>query len=129
MAGPGLTILESQHKIPTISRDDAFNRLKTNERIKWLIRLIDYDPATQGNLEIGEFPRIGPKEQRFSFVGNYEELRGYHVSDAVRMTGEIMGPRKHVSAVIFELVGNVYPANARGLLQAINKTENHLHTT
>ena len=36
-----------------------------------------------------------------------------------------MGPERHVSAVIFELVGNLYPANARGLLQAISKTENY----
>jgi hypothetical protein len=127
LAGPGFTILTSKSKIPTVSREESFNRLKTNERVDWLIRLIAYDPAKDPGLEIGEIRSLGPPDHEFTWVGNYEELRGYSASEAARMAGLITGPRKHVSAIIFQLVGDLYPANTRGLLQIIRLLESEHH--
>jgi hypothetical protein len=78
-------------------------------------------------LEIGRLSFLGPPTQEFTWVGNYEELRGYSAGEAARMAGLVTGPRKHVSAIIFELVGELYPASARGLLQIINSVEKEHH--
>jgi hypothetical protein len=66
---------------------------------------------------------LGPKSQFFTFVGNYEEMAGYTAKDALLMTGGGYTDGMHISAVIFRLRGNLYPANARGLLQVVREVE------
>jgi hypothetical protein len=111
--------------IDKISTQQMFDNLRTNARVSWLIRLIPFDPNTQKYLEIGQFDHLGLPTQKYSFVANYQELRGYGVSEAVRMIGGKVQPGDHVSAVIFPLLHthSFYPANARGLLQVIHAIE------
>jgi SEFIR domain len=113
---------EERRTIPKISTDQAFLNLGLNARISWLLRLIAFDPG-QASLEVGVVPTLGNPSQKFIFVSNYDELRGYTVSQAYRMSGGVIRSKQHVSAIIFPLQGDLFPANARGLLQAINKIE------
>jgi hypothetical protein len=132
LIGPGLSILNSRTVIAQVSRSQALKNLETNERVSWLIRLIAFNSSKDPNLGVGDFPRLGPVKppaqytQQFTFVADYQELRGYNVMDAVRMTGLQMRAFEHVSAIIFPLEvikDRLYPANARGLLQVISKVE------
>lgn len=123
LVGPGYAIIQARTTIAAIERNQAFENLKQNSRVSWLIRLIVFDPQASPYLEVGKFEKLGPPANKYTFVASYEELRGYHVSDAVRMTGGIMRSRQHVSVVIFPRPDMVYPANARGLLQVIDEIE------
>ena len=69
----------------------AFDRLQRNQEARWLIRFISYEnDSTSGKeLAINKLERLGPKDQLFSFVADYEELAGYTVKQATEMTGNI----------------------------------------
>ena len=113
-----------RNPIEKVSVATAFGNLETNARITWAIRLIPFDPETQPQLAIGQLKQIGPSEQKYTFVGVYDELVGYGVDDAVRMLGGTYYSPERVSAIIFPLAGRqIYPANARGLLQVIQNIE------
>jgi hypothetical protein len=85
--------------------------------------------SSKAKLGVGDFPRLGPVipyVQQFTFVADYQELRGYNVMDAVRMVGLQIRAFEHVSAIIFPLEvikDRLYPANARGILQVVDKVE------
>jgi hypothetical protein len=127
-AGPSIALFYvSEGPIPTVSRESAFDKLKDNERVYWLIRLIPFNPQKESQLAIGNLSSLGPKEQQYSFVAPYEELRGYSVERAVQMIGGVYHLKDHVSAIIFQLDPHqVYPANARGLLQVVLDVEENL---
>jgi hypothetical protein len=127
-AGPSIALFYvSEGPIATISPEHAFDKLKDNERVYWVIRLIPFNPQKAPQLAIGNLSSLGPKEQQYSFVAPYEELRGYSVERAVQMTGGTYHLGDHVSAIIFQLDPHqVYPANARGLLQVVQNVENNL---
>jgi hypothetical protein len=142
-AGPLFALLNlSKYPIQRVLPSKAFDNLETNERVTWLIRLIPYDPENSG-LAIGNLKQIGPPDQQYSFVASDDELAGYTVEQAVRMTGIPYSHDQRVSAIIFPVphqpstrTNALYPANARGLLQVIqnveantqNKIENTLFT-
>jgi hypothetical protein len=106
----------------------AFERLKINTRTDWLIRLIAYDPrAADQRLSAGRISHLGTAGQRYVFVADYTELRGYTAAQAVYKTGGSLRPGQHVTAIIFR-VGDqdLYPANARGLLQVVRRVDSEL---
>ena len=127
-AGPAIALFYvSEGPITTVSLESAFDKLKDNERAYWLIRLIPFNPQSAPQLAIGKLTNLGQKEQQYTFVAPYEELRGYSVERAIQMTGGTYHQGDHVSAIIFQLEPHqVYPANARGLLQVILDVENSL---
>jgi hypothetical protein len=132
-AGPLFALFNfSKYPIQRVPVSKAFDNLKTNERVSWLIRLIPYDPNPDGqpNLAIGKLTQIGPQEQQYTFVASDDELAGYPVDQAVRMTGISYSPGQRVSAIIFPVPPQpdtrakaLYPANARGVLQVIQNLE------
>ncbi|MGO9698454.1 MAG: hypothetical protein ACLPX7_04230 [Xanthobacteraceae bacterium] len=123
-AGPGLALFwVSQSQIPRVSRQTAFTNLQNNEEVRWLVRLVAYDEQTDPQLAADRLQNLGPAKQLFSFVSAYEDLRGYSVQESVQMTGGKFRDGQHISAVIFPLRTQLYPANARGLLQAIQQVE------
>lgn len=115
----------SDSPIKRISREISLENLQNNEKIKWLIRLIPYDPNREPDLSVSKLIKIGPNDITYTFVGSYQELKGYKVEEAVAMIGGKIQPGQHVSAIIFSVSGNypIIPANARGLLQSIKDTE------
>jgi hypothetical protein len=126
LAGPALTLLGLSRDRATrfagdvITSTQGMENLRNNTEIKWLARLIPYDPATQPELAINRLTHLGRPTQRFTFVADYAELRGYKVRNAVFKVGGSMTSAPHVSAIIIPLKGRqLYPANARGLLQVI----------
>ena len=130
-AGPLFALFNfSKFPIQRVSVSNAFDNLRTNERISWLIRLIPYDPVNQPGLAIGKLTQIGPQEQQYTFVASDDELAGYPVDQAVRMSGISYSPEQRVSAIIFPVphlpdtrANALYPANARGVLQVIQNLE------
>jgi hypothetical protein len=102
-AGPGLALLRVSSPIGKVSLDQSFENLERNDQVKWLIRLIPFDPHTDANLKAGKLDRLGPPKQYYTFVANYEELVGYTAKAALEMTGTTYDPSQHISAVIFRL--------------------------
>jgi hypothetical protein len=65
----------------------------------------------------------------FTFVADYEEMRGRNVTEAARLMGTTLEHGQKVSAIIFPRKGRkIIPVNARGLLQAIAEVESTLPT-
>jgi hypothetical protein len=83
MVGPGLSILESRKSIARLDRDTAFSNLKNNEKVSWVVRLVAYDPIRQPALSLNKLTRLGVERQKFTFVADYKEWRGYTVDDAM----------------------------------------------
>lgn len=129
-AGPTVALVGYwKYPIARVSASTAFDNLETNARISWLIRLIPFDPDTQPTLSIAHLTQLGPPEQKFTFVAAYDELVGYGVDEAVRMIGGVYYSGERVSAIIFPVAGRqLFPANARGLLQVIKNLESDAHT-
>jgi hypothetical protein len=124
-AGPGLALfwVSQQKPLLTVSRDAAFVNLENNELVRWLLRLVQYEVTNQ-DPPVGKFDSLGPAEQRFTFVGAYEELVGYSAKEAAVMSGLEYHNSQPISAIAFPLAHyQLYPANARGLLQIIQKVE------
>jgi hypothetical protein len=140
-SGPLFALLNlSKFPIQRISPAKAFDNLETNERVTWLLRLIPFDPDSQPDLAIGKLKQIGPPEQQYTFVASDDELGGYRVDQAVRMTGLPYSSGQRVSAIIFPVprppisrTSALFPANARGLLQVIQNieanTQNHIQNS
>jgi hypothetical protein len=126
-AGPAVILLDLlDSPIRTVSKAIAFDNLEKNKRVKWLIRLIPYDPLRQEELSVSKLKSIGPQGVKYTFVGSYEELKGRKVSDALALVGQLYRPRQRVSAIIFSVSYDEYPilpASTRGLLQAISDIE------
>jgi hypothetical protein len=125
-AGPSVALFAfAKNPVGMVSPAKAFDNLETNVRVHWLIRLIPFGQQNRSQLAIGSLKQLGPPEQQYTFVGAYDELVGYGVDDAIRMLGGTFSDGQHVSAVIFPIQDNlqVYPANARGLLQVVQKVE------
>jgi hypothetical protein len=126
-AGPSVALLSvNKYSIPKISQNTAYKNLQDNSEVTWLIRLIPYDPndpKDNNELSIGNLKRLAPPSVRFTFVGPYQELKGYTVAEAVRrLTGGSLGQDMRVSAIIFHLNKKkvrLFPANARWLLQVV----------
>jgi hypothetical protein len=128
-AGPTLALFYvSQNSIRTQTFDESFNDLISNKRVRYVSRLIAYKPPsalnpTSTDLDIANLKRLGPIKQKFSFVASYDELKGHTVKEALEMIGANYIDGYYVSAVIFPLRTDIYPANARGVLQVISSVE------
>lgn len=126
-AGPSEALFDAyQNPIRTESTDEIFHRLINNTRVRYVVRLISYAPGDQNALGIDKIAKLGPSRQQYSFVGDYEELKGRTVADALDMVGTGYNGSDHVTAIIFPLHVNIFPANARGLLQVISNVEGHI---
>lgn len=119
--GALLIIVSDSAGMPKTSAAQGLSHLQHNTTVKWVARLIAYNPVRQPELSIGRLSKIGKPGQRFTFVADYAELQGYPVDEAVRKLGLQIAPGDHVSAVVFPLQGQLYPANARGVLQVIQR--------
>lgn len=106
-----------------LSATQAWADLESNAPVGHLIRMVAYDPQTQPGLAIDRLERLGPPDQLYSFVASYEEMAGYTAKQALEKNGLSLREGQHVSAVIFPRRGELYPANARGLLQIIRAVE------
>jgi hypothetical protein len=124
-AGPSLALFYvSQDPIRKKSFEDTFNNLVENKRVRYAIRLITYHPSDPNSiLSIDKLQQLGPPKQKYSFVADYEELKGYTVKEALDLFGIGYVSGYHVSAIIFPLHVDLYPANARALLQVVSKVE------
>lgn len=122
LAGPFTAILSkySESDRPRISAEKAIDDLRVNAPVKWLIRLISFNPQTQKDLSIRGLSMLGPSNQKYVFVADYAELTGQFVETAVQMAGGSINQGDHVSAAIFPLPRpeNLYPANARGCFRS-----------
>jgi hypothetical protein len=109
------------NSIRRISADQAIQHLEDNAKVDWLIRLI---PHRRGDnlLALSALTNLGPPHLKYIFVAPYDELKGRTVSEAVKMVGGSLEPGYQVSAVIFR-ANHLYPANARGMLQVVQKLE------
>lgn len=106
-----------------MSAAQAWADLESNAPVGHLIRLVAYDPQTEPGLAIDRLARLGPPDQLYSFVASYEEMAGYTARQALEKNGLRLREGQHVSAVIFPRRTELYPANARGLLQIIRAVE------
>jgi hypothetical protein len=105
------------------SAAQAWADLESNAPVGHLIRMVAYDPQTEPWLAIDRLERLGPPDQLYSFVASYEEMAGYTAKQALEKNGLSLREGQRVSAIIFPRRGELYPANARGLLQIIGAVE------
>lgn len=129
------------------SRAEVLKNLETNARVHYVIRLIPYDQASKDYLSIAKLTNLGrccdpastdpanlacvkdpdPQrctQQRYVFVADYAEVRGLPVREAIERVGGSLERAVGVSAIIFPLdERSLYPANARGLLQIVDKVD------
>jgi len=108
---------------PPLSAVQAFERLKTNARVDWLVRLVAYDPANP-RLQVDKLTALGAPAEDYTFVADYEELRGHTVEVAARLAGGAISPGQGLSAILFRLDRRpLFPAGARGMLQVIQEID------
>jgi hypothetical protein len=133
VGGPVLTLFWHSVAIERqrlTSASERFDHLIRNSRVNWLIRLILYDVASP-DLAIDRFQTLGPKDQRFTFVADYDEVRGMTAAEAARNLGLAtnLPSNKRISAIIFPREERqIIPVNARGLLQVINAIQKSSQT-
>ena len=95
----------AQHPIRIESTDEIRQRLADNARVRYVVRLIPYNvgsAAERQELSIDNVSTLGPAKQLYSFVGDYEELKGRTVADALDMVG-VTRNFDRVTAIIFPL--------------------------
>jgi hypothetical protein len=108
------------HTASKVSPSAAFDALKKNDRVEWLVRLVPSDPSVTPSLSLDKLVSLGRPEDAFVFVADYEELKNFTVEEALYKTGGSLQNASHVSAIIFPRRGrDLYPASARGVLQVI----------
>jgi hypothetical protein len=115
----------ASHPRPTAR--ESFAALLANERPRRLLRMVAYDPTTQPYLSIAQLKTLGKPGQQFTFVGDYDELRGCTVAEAIYKLGGNLDPGQHVSVIIFPSGERpLFAASARGVLQVIARVEKSL---
>ncbi|MFN3351039.1 hypothetical protein [Pseudorhodoplanes sp.] len=125
-AGPILALFwVAQNPIKSTTLEQRISRLESNEQVYWLVRLVSYYPAYDPDLAVGKLRRLGPERHLYTFVAPYEDLVGVPIVAAIQMTGGTYKPGQHVSAILFPLKVQLYPASARGLLQVIHDVEHN----
>jgi hypothetical protein len=124
------TTWQSEHnraRRPRPTARESFAALLANEQPRRLLRMVPYDPATQSQLSIAQLKTLGKQGQQFTFVGDYDELRGCTVAEAIYKLGGNLDPGQHVSVIIFPADGRpLFAASARGVLQVIAQVEKSL---
>jgi len=99
--------------------------LRVNKRVRQLIRLISYNPNTQTQLALERLNWLGQKDQIYTFVADYDEMKGYTAAEALKRSGVRYSSGNKISAIIFpaDQVSELIPLNVRGLMQVIQKIE------
>jgi len=106
-----------------LSPAQAFDHLKTNAPVEWLVRMVAYDPADP-KLEVHHLTSLGGPHEDFTFVADYAELRGYRVADAVHKSGGSLQPGQRVACILFPIGRHtIYPASVRGVLQVVQQID------
>lgn len=133
LVGPGLALYDARRPFQIVTRSQAFLNLRDNKHVNWLIRFIVFDPGSQDDnqkkLSQGDIPDLAPSKFLFTFVSSSQELRNRSVIEAVQMVGGQIRDKDHVWAIAFPLEEtdetrvNLYPANARGVLQVIREIQ------
>lgn len=126
-AGPTYgALLVEKNVLKKMDAEQVIKNLEDNAEVNYVIRLISYNPNEEPALAINRLTTLGPSDQLYSFVAAYDELVGYKVVDALAKAGQGRDA-KRVSAIIFPLRAvdktNLFPANARGLLQVVREVE------
>lgn len=131
--GTALALLDLSREVPTgfapaqQTPGEGVINLADNKRVRWLVRLIPFDPKTSPELGIDRLTHLGRSDHRYTFVADYNELRGYTAEEAVLKVGGSTNDAGHVSAILFPLDGRqLIPANARGLLQVVKALDDDL---
>ncbi|MFO0946284.1 MAG: hypothetical protein U1D30_10105 [Planctomycetota bacterium] len=120
------TFPPSLARVERCSSEKAFERLKEGTPVRYLIRLIAYDPAKESFLSARELKTLGVPDQRYIFVADHDELKGYTVLEAMSKVGTPVRAGQHVTAILFPANGReVFPANARGVLHAIHAVDQY----
>ena len=87
------------------------------------MRLVAYDPANP-RLQVDKLTALGAPAEDYTFVSDYEELRGHTVEEAARLSGGAISPGQGVSAILFRLDRRpLFPASVRGMLQVIQEID------
>ena len=103
--------------------EEAFARLQANTPVRWLVRMVAYDPADP-TLRIDHLKTLGRSAEDYSFVNDYEELRGHPAREAMRKAGAAIDDGQGVSAVLFPIGGQtIFPASVRGMLQVVGQID------
>jgi hypothetical protein len=106
-----------------MSAQQAFDDLRANARLSWLVRMVPYDPANPV-LATDKLTYLGAPNEDYTFVADYAELRGYTAEQAARLAGGAIQPGQRISAIIFPLnKQRLYPANVRGMLQVVQEID------
>lgn len=101
----------------------AFDNLKANAPVHWLVRMVAYDPANPV-LRIDHLDKLGAPSEDYTFVADHAELRGYGVHDAIRKAGGSLPEGHDVSCVIFPIAKHtIFPASVRGMLQVVQQID------
>jgi hypothetical protein len=124
MLGVALRWAPGEVTLPApMSAEQAFDDLRTNARLSWLVRMVPYDPDNPV-LAIDKLTHLGAPHEDYTFVADYAELRGYTAEQAARLAGGAIQPGQHISAIIFPLVKQrLYPASVRGMLQVVQEID------
>jgi hypothetical protein len=101
----------------------AFDNLKSNAPVRWLVRMVAYDPANPV-LRIDHLDTLGAPSEDYTFVADHAELRGYGVHEAIRKAGGSLPEGYDVSCVIFPIGKHtIFPASVRGMLQVVQQID------
>lgn len=126
VVGIPATLPPSLARVERCTSERAFEHLKNGTPAERLVRMIAYDPETEPSLSASNLKTLGVPRQRFIFVGDHDELKGYTVREAMSKVGTPVHAGQRVTVIIFPASGReVFPANARGLLHAIHAVDQH----
>ncbi len=102
--------------------EQAFENLKRNAQVDWLVRLDVYD-ADPSRIQ-GGWTSLGGPHEDFTFVADYAELRGYTASEAIHKFGGSLAEGQRVRGVLFPIANHtIYPGSVRGLLQVVQQID------
>lgn len=103
--------------------EEAFARLQANTPVRWLARMVAYDPANP-TLRIDHLKTLGGAAEDYTFVNDYEELRGYTGREAMRKAGTEIDDAQGVSLILFPIGSQtIFPASVRGMLQVVGQID------
>ncbi len=106
-----------------VPAEAAFENMRTNAPVSWLIRMVAYDPADP-KLRVDHLSKLGAPSEDFTFVADLAEVEGYLVTEAIRKAGGMLPEGHDVSAVLFPIHNHtIFPASVRGMLQVVQQID------
>lgn len=106
-----------------LSPQQVFKRLKANAPVRWLVRMVPYEPSDP-QLRIDRLKMLGTPSEDYTFVADYDELCGDTAAGAAFKVGGPIRDGQGISAILFP-IGNytIFPANVRGMLQVVQQID------